>query len=103
MSILDWLRASAGQASAASGDTETVRRIVAELDKLDPRRARHLAAFAYILSRVASADLHVSEVETAAMVGLVRREGDLPEAQAVLVVEMAKSQSRLSGGTENFL
>jgi len=103
MSILDWLRTSAAQASATSGDTETVRRIVAELDKLDPRRARHLAAFAYILSRVASADLHVSEVETAAMVGLVRREGDLPEAQAVLVVEIAKSQSRLSGGTENFL
>jgi len=102
MSILDWLRTASANTSTA-GDTETVRRIVAELDKLEPARARHLAAFAYILSRVASADLHVSDVETATMVDLVRREGDLPEAQAMIVVEIAKSQSRLSGGTENFL
>jgi uncharacterized tellurite resistance protein B-like protein len=102
MSILDWLRTASANTSTA-GDTETVRRIVGELDKLEPARARHLAAFAYILSRVASADLHVSDVETATMVDLVRREGDLPEAQAMIVVEIAKSQSRLSGGTENFL
>jgi uncharacterized tellurite resistance protein B-like protein len=103
MSILQWLRTAGTNPSVAAGDTETVRRIVGELDKLDPLRARHLAAFAYILSRVASADLHVSDAETATMVELVKREGDLPEAQAVLVVEIAKSQSRLSGGTENFL
>jgi uncharacterized tellurite resistance protein B-like protein len=103
MSFLDWLRAAGANSSAAPGDTDTVRRIVGELDKLDPARARHLAAFAYILSRVAAADLHVSDVETATMVDLVRREGDLPEAQAMIVVEIAKSQSRLSGGTENFL
>jgi uncharacterized tellurite resistance protein B-like protein len=103
MSILDWLRAAGANTSGASGDTDTVRRIVAELDKLEPARARHLAAFAYILSRVAAADLQISDVESATMVDLVRREGDLPEAQAILVVEIAKSQSRLSGGTENFL
>ena len=85
------------------GDTETVRRIVGELDHLDPVRARYLAAFAYVLSRVASADLHISDVETARMVELLVRFGQLPEAQAVLVVEIAKSQNRLFGGTENFL
>ena len=46
-----------------SRDTATVRRIAAELDKLDPGEARFLAAFAYVLARVAHADYEVSEDE----------------------------------------
>ena len=103
MSILERLRGLRVAGSATGGDTDTVRRIVSELDKLDPARARYLAAFAYILSRVAGADLHVSDAETAKMVALVERLGHLPEAQAIVVVEIAKSQHRLFGGTENFL
>ena len=34
---------------------------------------------------------------------IVQDLGQLPEAQAVLVVEIAKSQVKLFGGTENFL
>ena len=56
-----------------------------------------------MLSRVASADLYISDAETAKMVTLVERIGHLPEAQALLVVQIAKSQNRLFGGTENFL
>ncbi len=103
MSILEWLRRAASPASTAHGDTDTVRRIVAELDRLEPERARYLAAFAYVLSRVANADLNISERETRRMVELVQGAGQLSEEQALLVVEMAKSQNRLFGGTENFL
>ena len=103
MSILDWFQAVRSNAVARPGDTETVRRIVSELDHLDPDRARYLAAFAYVLSRVAGADLHISEVETAKMVDVLQRVGHLPEAQAILVVQIAKSQHSLFGGTENFL
>jgi len=103
MSIREWFQAIRTTEPTVAGDTDTVRRIVGELDQLDPIRARFLAAFAYVLSRVASADLHVSDVETARMVELLVRVGQLPEAQAVLVVEIAKSQNRLFGGTENFL
>ena len=102
-SVLEWLRAARSAPSPGRGDTDTVRRIVNELDKLDPDRARYLAAFAYVLSRVAGADLHISDVETGTMVELVQRLGHLSEAQAVLAVEIAKSQQRLVGGTENFL
>jgi uncharacterized tellurite resistance protein B-like protein len=102
MSLLDLLRTHASE-SSAKGDTDTVRRIVGELDKLEPDRARYLAAFAYVLSRVAGADLHISDVETAAMIAIVERVGRLPEAQAIVVVEIAKTQNRLFGGTENFL
>ena len=102
-SVLDWLRGLAGSQTQPQGDTDTVRRIVAELDKLDPQRARYLAAFAYVLSRVAGADFHITEIETEKMVELVNRLGQLTEGQAVLVVEIAKSQQRLFGGTENYL
>jgi uncharacterized tellurite resistance protein B-like protein len=86
-----------------SGDTETVRKIVRRLEALSPERARYVAAFAYVLSRVAHADLEITPDETRKMEEIVRRDGHLPEDQAVLVVEIAKAQSRLFGGTENFL
>lgn len=90
------------QESGEAGDTPTVRKIVRSLESLPKERARYLAAFAYLLSRVANADLDISDVETREMERIVSRDGDLPEAQAVLVVEIAKSQSRLFGGTEDF-
>ena len=102
ISVLEWLRGRSATTDEA-GDTDTVRRIVSELDKLEPHRARYLAAFAYVLSRVAGADLQITAVETAKMVELVHRLGQLTEAQALLVVEIAKSQQRLFGGTEDFL
>ena len=80
-----------------------MRRIAARLEALDPTRARYVAAFAYILGRVANADLTISVEESSAMEALVREHGALPEDQALLVVEIAKSQNRLFGGTENFL
>ena len=107
MSILEFLglakhREGAGQ-PAASADTETVRKIVTALESMDPERARFVAAFAYILCRVARADLHISPAETRLMERVVMERGGLPEEQAILVVQMAKTQSTLFGGTENFL
>jgi uncharacterized tellurite resistance protein B-like protein len=105
MSVFEWFQ-KVGARAAESGtqaDTDTVRRIVTELDQLDPDRARFLAAFAFVLSRVAAADLHISEAETNKMVEVLERVGHLPEAQAILVVQIAKTQNRLFGGTENFL
>ncbi len=89
--------------ATGAGDTETVRRIVAELEALPEERARYVAAFAYILSRVAHADREISPEETAEMERILREVGHLPEGQAVLAVQIAKSQNRLFGGTENFL
>jgi uncharacterized tellurite resistance protein B-like protein len=104
MSILNQLLGAAPEPSDThSADTESVRRIVAGLEALDPARARFIAAFAYILGRVAHADLDISADESRAMESLVREHGGLPEDQALLVVEIAKSQNRLFGGTENFL
>jgi uncharacterized tellurite resistance protein B-like protein len=84
-------------------ETATVRRIMAELAQVDPERRRYLAGFAYLLSRAAHADLQVSADEMGMMEKIVRDIGGLPEAQAVLVVEIARNQSELYGGTEDFL
>lgn len=88
---------------SAGDDTETMQRISAELEALPEDRARYLAGFAYILGRAAYADASVSAAETAKMQEIVQTLGHLPEPQAVLVVEMAKSQVKLLGGTEDFL
>lgn len=105
MSILDlfgWGK-TAPQTGSDSAETETVRRIVEKLDHMEPDRARFVAAFAYVLSRVAGADMHVSEQETRAMERIVREYGGLSEDQAIIVVHMAKNQNLLFGGTENYL
>ena len=103
MSFLKMLGFSGEEEDRVSGGTATVRKIVAELETMDPEEARYIAAFAYILGRVAHADLDISEVETRKMEEVICQLGHLPEEQAVLVVQIAKSQNRLFGHTENFL
>ena len=84
-------------------ETATVRRIVRELEQVEPDRRRYLAGFAYMLSRAAQADLTITDEETRLMEQIVTDIGGLPPAQSVLVVEIAKNQSELYGGTEDFL
>ena len=84
-------------------DTDTVRKIVHALEQMEPQQARYTAAYAYILARVANADMNISEAETQEMEALVSRLSGLPEEQAILVVQIAKTQTVLFGGTENFL
>ena len=84
-------------------DTATVRRIASELEALPPDEARFLAAFAYVLARVARADLEISREESDKMAQLVRAASSLSEAQAFLVVSMAKNSAIALGGTENYL
>ncbi len=105
MSILDFLglKSTAPEPQHNRGETDTVRKIVARLDGLPEDKARFVAAFAFMLSRVAHADLDISDEETRAMEQIVVEPGGLPEEQATIVVQMAKTQNLLFGGTENYL
>ena len=85
------------------GETATVRRIAGQLERLPPDEAKYLAAFAYVLARVANADLVVDANETHEMEHRVRALASLSDEEAALVVEIAKSQNRLLGGTENYV
>ncbi len=92
--------AAAGDARADAG---TIRRIVAAIEALPAEQRRYVAAFAYILGRTAHADLVVNEDEIREMERIVIELSDLPEPQAVLVVQMAHAQNQLYGGTEDFI
>ena len=98
------LQRSPGSAPGSDGNpSETVRAIVDRLERLDPDRARYIAAFAYVLSRVAHADLGISAEETREMERLARERAGLDENEATLVVHMAKSRAVLFAATENYI
>ena len=90
-------------APTPEGDTATVRRIVGQLEALPPDRARLLAGAAYVVSRAANADLSITDDEVALMEQtLVERTG-VSEAEAVIVVEIARQQAFMFGSTEDYL
>jgi uncharacterized tellurite resistance protein B-like protein len=90
-------------ATAGAGEADTVRKIVAALDQMDPDKARFIAAFTFVLCRVARADLKITAGEIQIMERIVMERSGLPEEQAILLVQMAKTQSVLFGGTEDFI
>ena len=102
MSLLKWLGLDDGRGDSAR-DADGLRRIADALNRLEEPRARYIAAFAYLLARVACADREVSEEETRSMEEIVSRLGALPADQAALVVQIARSQNLLLGGTEDFI
>ena len=91
-------RPAPAPARTATGDTATVRRIVAKLEAMPPEQARFLASAAYTLARAANADMDISDDETAAIERELQGHELIDEATAVLVTEMAKLQARTIGG-----
>lgn len=98
-SLRSWL----GVERAEEPEYAPLRELLDALERIEPDRARHLAAFAYLLGRVARADLHVSPEETHAMEAILMQRGELSREQAMLVVALAKTSNLLFGGTANFL
>jgi uncharacterized tellurite resistance protein B-like protein len=105
LSLLRFLGLGGDRAAPAESEseTETVRRIAARLERLEPETARYLATFAYVLARVAHADLQIDEDETLEMQRRVGSVASLSPEETALVIEIAKSQARLLGGTENYV
>ena len=97
------LRAWLGVGPADTREFAPLRETLDALDHLEPDRARYLGAFAYLLGRVAHADQQVTTEETAAMEALVQEHGGLSQDQAMIVVQLAKTNNLLFGGTANFL
>jgi uncharacterized tellurite resistance protein B-like protein len=103
MSLLRFLGIGKDENAPAASETKSVREIAAKLERLPPETARHLAGFAYVLARVANADLEIAPAEADEMRSTVRVLAGLSADEADLVVEIAKSQARLLGGTENYV
>ena len=92
-----------GQEPAEVAGGDVIHRIADELDRLEPDYARYLASFAFILSRVANADRQVSPDEVAAMEALIADKSGITADQAALVVQIARTQQKLFGATDDFL
>jgi len=103
MSLLRFLGIKDGPGQSAEAETTTVREIATRLERLPPETAKFLAGFAYVLARVAHADFEITQDETGEMLRIVRDLASLSEGEAELVVEIAKSNARLLGGTENYI
>ena len=64
MSLFQMIKDSISNKAESSPETETVRKIAGALDQLEEERAKFIATFAYLLCRVARADMNVSPEET---------------------------------------
>ena len=101
MSLLRFL--GIGRARADERESDTIRRIAGELEHLPADQAKYLASFAYVLARIANADLSIDASETAEMERIVHELAGLSAAEAALVVQIALSQARNLGGTQDYL
>src|SRR5688572_27894540 len=96
MSIWEWL----GLASEKAADTgNRLEEIESVLAGLGTERARHLACFAYILTRPARADHQVTDSEAAQMQRIIIEHASVTEEQAAAIVRVAREAARQSGGT----
>ena len=99
--LLRFLGLSAGDES--SSESEAIRRIAGQLEGLGEEEARYLAGFAYVLARVAHADMRMEESERSEMQRALEALGGLPAAEAALAVEIAEREAGHLGGSENYL
>jgi uncharacterized tellurite resistance protein B-like protein len=97
--LQEWL----GLADAPAPEPAPLGELLGALDKLDPVRAQFLARFAFLLGRVARVDDHFSDEEARAMEIVLTEQAHLPGAQAMLVVQLARTSKQMFGGTTEYL
>jgi len=86
----------------ARHETETVSAIATVLTGVAPERARLLAAFAYLLGRVAFADHDVSADERAVMESRLITDGAVSADQAQQLVQLAVAATGSHGAAEDY-
>ncbi|MAI79323.1 MAG: hypothetical protein CL917_10305 [Deltaproteobacteria bacterium] len=93
-----------GESSPSIDSTsDALDEITQQLDELDPKRARFFAAFAYLLARIAGADLRVREDELSAMTGSLQSLAEISPREAELAIQIARTAMEELGGSHNFL
>ena len=88
--------------AAPAPDPGPLRELLDALDKLDPKRAEFLARFAFLLGRVARVDDRFSDEEARAMEIMLVEQAHLPGAQAMLVVNLARTSKQMFSATTDF-
>src|SRR5688572_3110813 len=91
------IRAWLGLDRPETAEPVPLRDVLDALDHLEPARARYLAAFAYLLGRIAHADHHVSPQEIRAIENALIDHGQLTEEKAVVVTQLVKANQLFLG------
>lgn len=99
MSILKWLGLARSDAEETDDKLQEIERA---LEAHGPERARYLACFAYILTRAAKADHHVSDGEARMMEQIVAERAGVDAETAALIVRIARDAGH-SRGTDDYL
>lgn len=102
MSLLRFLGLT-GPTAGRDAEPDSLAEISSRLEAVDERDARLVAAFAYLLARVASADLRTDDEERASMVVRLEEFGGLSADQAELVATTAIRAADLHGASDDHL
>jgi uncharacterized tellurite resistance protein B-like protein len=103
MWILKWLRlgkAERAQAMPESASFSKLFRVLDGIDAQDHDEAQYLAAFAYLLGRVAFSDGFISAVEIDQMKQILTARSTLNFMQVALVIDIAKFEAVTSKGED---
>ena len=99
MSFLKWLWIAGG---GETSDDNKLGAIEDALSALGSERARFLACFAYVLTRAARADHQITAGEARVMERIIAGHAGIDEAQAELIVRIARAAGH-SRGTDDYL
>ena len=102
MSLLRFLGLG-GSTAGRDSEPASLVELGKSLDSLDPGEARLAAAFAYLLARVAGADLRTDDSEQAAITDRLTSFGDLAPETAAVLARAAIQVTDLHGGTDDHL
>lgn len=101
MSLLRFL--GLASTSPVSREPESLRELATRLDSLDPEEARFVAAFAYLLARVAGADLATASSERGAIAERLERVARQEPERAALLAEAAIAAAASHGASDDHL
>lgn len=102
MSLLRFLGLG-GDTAGRQAEPASLTELGARLESMEPAEARLAAAFAYLLARVASADLRNEESEEAAIADRLTTFGGLAPETAAVLARAAIRITETHGGTDDHL
>ncbi len=102
MSLLRFLGIR-GRGRGRRRDPRSLVELEARLESLPPEESRFVAAFAYLLARIAGADLRFEDTEQAEMARRIEHFGGVDAEQAKLLAEHAVHMAEMHSSSDDHL
>lgn len=102
MSLLQRIRGLVSGEETAVPEPGALTELETRLEQLEPEQARYVAAFSFVLARVAHADLDIDDSEVAEIRLRVAALTGLGDFESGIVAEIAQSLATQVGGTDNY-